>query len=168
MGANKSYGCLMAYVNPSSALQLVEHGKKIIKDDILYFAPDDDYGRETTPHVTIKYGFSTDLTSDEQNKFLVDLHPFTVQIESISIFDSEKFDVVKFDITISPILKRLREMADKFPNEDKHPIYHPHMTLAYVKKGSFDKKSQVLFSVGIDKLVYSPAATDDKKSFVLR
>lgn len=31
----------------------------------------------------------------------------------------------------------MRSKCDKYPNEDKYPNYVPHVTVAYVKKGSF-------------------------------
>jgi 2'-5' RNA ligase len=152
----ESYGCLMCYVSKDVTPKLIEVGEKLVKDSQLYTEPNEDYGRETEPHVTIKYGFSPDLTDDEVEKMLIGVKKFTVTASGISTFSPEKFDVVKFDVVPSGQLLSLRKMADKFPNKDEHPNFHPHITISYVKKGSFPREvSGKNIVLTIDRMVYS-------------
>ena len=146
----------MCYVSRDMTPKLIEIGKKLVKDSQLYTEPNEDYGRETEPHVTIKYGFLPDLTADEVKKILTGVKKFSVTASGISTFSPEKFDVVKFDIVPNGQLLALRKLADAFPNKDEHPQFHPHLTIAYVKKGSFPNKvtgKNIIFT--IDRMVYS-------------
>lgn len=147
----------MAYIEPSSAKRIVEIGKKIVPQSILYEVPGEEYGRETDPHVTIKYGFSRDLTDEEVKKIIGDTKKFSVVADGLSTFDGKEFQVVKFDIRRDDILMSMRNLCDKFPNEDSHPDYHPHLTIAYTKLKSFPyKKGGLSLSFRINKFVYSP------------
>lgn len=152
----ESYGCLMCYISKDVVPKLIEVGNRLVKDSQLYTEPNEDYGRESEPHVTIKYGFSPDLTDGEVKKMLTGVKKFTVTASGISTFSPEKFDVVKFDVVPNGQLLSLRKLADKFPNKDSHPNFHPHMTIAYVKKGTFPNKvdgKNLTFT--IDRMVYS-------------
>lgn len=126
----------MAQVPPPVAALILDFGKKIITDDMLYFDPDEpgDYGREEELHVTIKFGLTESYTKEQMAKMLRGTHPFVMTVRGMDIFQNPKFDVVKFNVD-GPELHRLREIFDRLPNVDEHPVYHPHMTLAYLKPG---------------------------------
>lgn len=155
--AKRDYGCLMAYIEPSPASKIVEIGKKIIPNAIIYDVPGEGYGRETSPHVTIKYGFSKDLTDDEIKKIIGKTKSFSVVATGLSTFDGKEFQVVKFDIRKDAVLLAMRKLCDTFPNEDSYPSFHPHLTIAYTKPKSFPhKKSGLSLSFRVNKMVYSP------------
>lgn len=158
------YGCLMAYVEESFKKKILKCGNDLIKDSQLYNEDGEEYGRETEPHVTIKYGFIPDLTDDEVKSILKGVkNKFQVTVTGLSTFQTPKFDVVKFDIKPTEVLSKLRQLCDKFPNEDEHPNFVPHMTLAYVKKGSFKHKVENKnFVFTIDRMVYSPINGDKR------
>lgn len=151
------YGCLMAKVDGPNSKKIVEFGNKIINEDIL-FDEGGEYGREKTPHITIKYGFDPDLTELEIRKLIKGIKPFQVSIHKLSLFDTNpRYDVVKFDVD-SPILRQIRKLCDKYPNRDEYPQYHPHLTIAYVQKGSFQSTDRnITMSVRINEIYYSPA-----------
>lgn len=100
-------------------------------------------GRESNPHITIKYGLHTDDAAAIE-EVVSGFGPVEVEFRNISIFPAkeadspprcDQFDVVKIDIE-SPRLRRLNAMlADKLEHTDSHPVYNPHVTLAYVKPG---------------------------------
>lgn len=95
-------------------------------------------GRETEPHITLKYGLHDDNPA-ALKKALVGEGPIKAMIGKVSIFKGEDSDVVKLDID-SPALHRLNaKVSDALPHTDTHPDYTPHMTLAYVKPGEGQK-----------------------------
>lgn len=98
--------------------------------------PDDDskYGREEEHHVTVKYGLVTD-DPKKIEKVVKDLKGGKIKIGLTSIFENDKYDVLKLTI-ISPALRRINEAVSQVKNEDKHPKYIPHSTLAYLKCGN--------------------------------
>ena len=79
-----------------------------------------------------------------------------IKLENISIFENKDFDVVKVDV-ISDGLNSLNKKMTKYPHTTDYPHYHPHMTIAYVKKGMGKKYAEDLkdFSITPDKFVYS-------------
>jgi len=150
------YGCLMAKVADSHSKKIIEFGNKIISDDIL-FVENNEFGREIDPHVTIKYGFDPDLTELEIRRVIKGVKPFQVRILKLSLFNNNpKYDVVKFDVD-SPVLHQVRKLCDTYPNRDTFPEYHPHLTLAYVQKGTFDPQGKnITMSVPVREIYYSP------------
>jgi len=82
----------------------------------------------------------------------------TVKISKISIFESEDYDVVKYDIPLTKQILEYRKMLENFPYTDEYGEYHPHMTIAYVTKGAGKKYISDLdepFEVTFIKGVYS-------------
>lgn len=130
------YGCVMAQIPSYAASRFIDFGKKIITDDMLYFDSNelDDYGREKEPHVTIKFGLTKSYTREQMGLYLKGTRPFFITIGGIDIFENPKFDVIKLNVEGEDLFK-LRKVFDTLPNTDDYKIYHPHMTLAYVKAG---------------------------------
>lgn len=163
------FGCLMAYISPKQCDLLSDFGKILVKDKDLY-KEGNEYGRDDEAHVTIRYGFTADLTKEEINEIIKDVKSFTIKLKSISIFKAsgdKKYDVVKFDVE-SDILTKLNKKSGKYPNEQSFPNYHPHVTIAYVKKGSFKNETKdISIEVTVDKIVYSPMK-GEKKSIKLQ
>lgn len=93
-------------------------------------------GKETEFHVTAKYGLHTDDSLDVE-KVVAGFGPVSAKLGKVSIFenDDKDFDVVKIDVD-SPDLHRLNKLlSESLEVTDTFPDYHPHLTLAYVKKG---------------------------------
>ena len=153
------YGCIMAYPDKNAASKIFEFGKSIISEKILYVEEhsSDSYGREKDIHTTIKYGLVKSYTEEQIRKLLRQVTPFNIQLRGLSIFENDNFDVVKFDVDSSE-LQKLNEIFNKLPNHDEYPNYHPHITLAYVKKGSgkqFIKNNNKHAKIPIKTIVYS-------------
>jgi len=152
------YGCVMANVDEEAARKIIDFNYKTISEDILYIGESDDsFGREQHPHVTIKYGLVQSYTEDQIRKLLHQVTPFDIQVRGISIFENDRFDVVKFDVD-SPELRRLNEIFSNLPNHDEYPNYNPHMTMAYVKKGMgkrFVKSPGKFAKIPVRTIVYS-------------
>lgn len=150
------YGCVMAIVSEDASRKIIDIGKKLISDDILYFEEGQEYGREAEPHVTIKFGLTQTYSKDKIGEVFSKIEPFKITLVAIDTFSNPKFDVVKFDVE-SDFLKKLNSLFSKLPNEDEYPTYHPHMTLAYVKPGEGKRfKKQINpIQLSIDKMKYS-------------
>lgn len=107
-----------------------------IPEDVLVIDEDDGKGREREPHVTVKYGLLAQEVPDELRQIAKNTPPFPVYLGRVSLFRNSAFDVVKLDVE-SPGLRELnRRVSQALPHEDTHPVYHPHLTLAYVEKGT--------------------------------
>ena len=152
------YGCVMAHIDEEAARKIIDFNYKTISEDILYIDENDDsFGREKNPHVTIKYGLVQSYTEEQIRQLLRQVTPFDIQVRGISIFENDKFDVVKFDVD-GPELRRLNEIFSSLPNHDEYPTYNPHMTMAYVRKGMgkrFAKTPGKFAKVPVRTIVYS-------------
>lgn len=99
-----------------------------------------DGGRETEPHITVLYGLDT--TNEAQVRGLVqEAKPIEVELGEVSQFDTnEKYDVLKVDV-VSDQLSELNAKLDKVLATPGKTFdeYQPHVTIAYVKKGSGQK-----------------------------
>ena len=178
MQGKQSYGCLMLGIHPKMSKNIVNFSKKIIPDKNLYIGDcDETYGREEEPHITVKYGFTEDLTDNQVKSIMEDMNDIIwsnpgegngsgrianddearvntnsviyenkkkellLGVTGLSMFQCENYDVVKLNVEKSPILMKINQLCNKFPHIDTFPDYIPHITLAYIKKGTFDKKS---------------------------
>lgn len=92
-------------------------------------------GREYHPHIT----FLTDIPDDKLQGIIEDIKsrlPVLCGIVGISRFDtSDSYDVIKFDVLSEELVDLYNYIVDKYQLETKHE-FKPHITLAYVKKGS--------------------------------
>jgi len=153
-------GCLMADVSPEICKKLVEFGKKIIPESDLY-VEGDEFGRELECHITVLYGFTRNLTELEVRRIINGVKPFTIKLSGLSKFTPpEKFEVVKFDVE-SEILTSLNKKCQELPFESDFPDYHPHLTIAYVKKGKFNHTKEGLsIEIPINRFTYSTATKE--------
>lgn len=92
-------------------------------------------GRETEPHVTVKYGLHT-TDAEAVRRVLADQPPITVTLGKLSVFpDRGQGDVLKADVD-SPALRALNAtIAEALEATDSFPDYQPHATIAYLKPG---------------------------------
>ena len=124
---------------PKNVIEKMKAFGKEISDEDVYTADDDRYGRESSFHVTVKYGICEDDV-EKVRDVLDGQKAGELYMGESSIFESEDepYDVVKIEIE-SKDLKRLHGALSKLPNEDSHPVYKAHATIAYVKKGTGKK-----------------------------
>jgi hypothetical protein len=157
------YGCLMLYSNMSKN-KWKKYTSIVNKEDI--YIKDNDYGYEKEPHITIIYGLHDDEIErkDLYEKIEKIINPIQVKINNISIFETDDYDVIKFDVPINDQLKNYRKEFMRFPNTQTYDSYHPHMTIAYVKKGEGKKYIQKVksFEVEFRRAVYSPSSGQKK------
>lgn len=158
---DKEYGCVMAQIKYSNWKDKI---LSIIDEKDLYTEEDDSsYGLESEPHITILYGIHSDEVKPNEIKEFIkeyDINKFELKLSDISLFENEKYDVVKFDIDDKDnILTDFNKtLTEKYPFTNKFKDYHPHSTIAYVKKGKGKKYIQKLkepILVEINRIKYS-------------
>jgi len=125
------YGCAMLYFDFPEMNQI--HAM-IDPSDVYEKEGDETYGLSSNPHCTLLYGFHKEVQV-EQVKDALDQFKFTkCMIHNSSVFTSEEYDVLKFDVENS-VLYKVNEKLKQFPHTTKYPDYHPHCTIGYLKSG---------------------------------
>lgn len=128
------FGCVMLKLD-------VPNWKKdvlsLINDEDIY--DEDGFGLEENAHITLFFGVKPEVDYKDVVEKLKDYRdvPEYIELKNISIFETnDLYDVVKFDIDDKhEMLSGVHNYIESlFPNE-KQFDYHPHCTVAYVKKG---------------------------------
>lgn len=156
-----SFGCVMVFFTFPD----IKDVQDIISKEDLYTEEDDDsYGLEKNPHITLLYGLHSNDIKDQDVMDAVDTSVFTdLILHNASIFKSEKYGVLKFDVRYpyksGAFLSKLNKKLSEFPHTNTFPDYHPHSTIAYLKSGTSKKYIDLLkdkeFTVTPNKIVYS-------------
>lgn len=172
-GDTHSYGCAMLKLEvPKTEWDKLQ---SMIDDDDIYTEEEDrSYGREDEPHITLLYGLHNDIPDEDIEEVSKKMSNCLVNLKKISIFENEKFDVLKFDI-IDDSKKELAKMNKeyaKFPHTTDYPDYHPHCTIAYLKAGTGKKYCKTLskdnmITIESDEVMYSKA-DGSKKYYKLK
>lgn len=124
----RSYSSTQIAVSPQIRKLILSVGKQEIKSHEL--AED---GREKHPHITIKYGIHTNNPMIIR-AILEREKPIKYKLGEMSLFKLKDHNVLIVKV-ISPDLKRLNAKIKRLTmTTDTHPIYKPHVTIAYVKK----------------------------------
>lgn len=137
-------GCLMVFVhNPIQEFLL----SKIDSEDI-YIDPDDPiFGLEKDAHVTVLYGFP----KQEDPSRIFDIAGLVkkpeVLLTKISHFNNDKYDVLKFDVKSPQIVSAHFRIKDLIKVDTDYPDFHPHLTIAYLKKGTASKYEELFGSI---------------------
>jgi hypothetical protein len=118
---------------------IIQWGELNIADDDLYIDEKDGCGRETEQHVTVLYGLTDATPPEELTKIVESTKPFLIEFAGVSIFENEKYDVIKIGVVSEGLHNLQSQIRKACPNENKFPDYQPHCTIAYVKKGKGKK-----------------------------
>lgn len=138
----RKYACIMIKMPPKLAAGVKSFQKSIRPEELI---PEEaDGGLEDDIHVTLIYGVF-DAQQTLISSALSKLQPFALQIGPITSFEtSPEHDVLKFDIVESPMLHSIHNAIKAiYPNDQKYDEFKPHMTIAYLKKGSAQKYTGV-------------------------
>ena len=105
-------------------------------------------GYENDAHVTVAYGFAPDVTPEEVSQVVRQAAPNGVDLRlgQVSFFsqgygmwvgDPSAYDVLKVDVESQGLSVLHYALRQAFGERltITYPDYHPHLTLAYVKKG---------------------------------
>lgn len=152
------YGCVMGFFDFDTK-DLYKNYFTIDEDDI-YNNEENEYGLEIEPHVTLLYGLHEDVNEDLVIDILKLFKTIDVTFENISLFENEKYDVLKFDVDTETLATINTLLKDTFDHTETFPDYHPHVTLAYLKPGTGKKyitEIEDIITKPIDYFVYSMA-----------
>lgn len=150
-------GCLMMYFDiPTWESKILS---KISPEDV--YDEKEGFGLEHDVHTTVLFGFSPETNVDDviekvnENVTL----PFKIEVKGVSIFESKDYDVLKFDVE-SPDLRALNKiMTENFEYTNNFHEFHPHITIAYLKKNTAQKYIKEFKSGSVildgEKFVYS-------------
>ncbi len=123
---NYDYATTQINLSPYLRAKAVLYGNSIFADELDHV--------EYNSHITVKYGLGDDAL--EQVKKIVSGFPaFPIRLGGLSVFQTDEADVLKVGVT-SEQLERLHYEIGQLPNGEADRPYSPHMTIAYLKKGT--------------------------------
>jgi len=130
--AVSKYGCLMAMLpglEPTLANWAADH----IPADTLVAG-----GIETEVHVTVLYGFALDFDAERLRPILEKQAAKEVVLGRLKRFECPDYDVLVLEAKNPPLVILNHQLSQEFKDDitpSKHE-YNPHVTLAYVAKGT--------------------------------
>lgn len=137
------FACLMLDIYPISLITELQN--QIDKDDL------DSEGIETHQHITVVYDIDNNIGLSRMLN-LIPNNVGVLEFGEIGIFENDKYDVLKISVVPSNELLKLRtDIIYKLQINPTHDDYKPHITLAYLKKGTADKYLQRFGSVDLSK-----------------
>jgi 2'-5' RNA ligase len=134
------YGCVMLYF---SFPEINKIHDSINPSHIYTEDGDTTYGLEDEPHTTLLYGLHNEVTLEDVSDVLDNYTYYTCKIHNPSLFENEKYDVLKFDVD-GDNLHQTNADLKQFPFTSNYPNYHPHLTIAYLKPGMGKKYVDML------------------------
>lgn len=134
------YGCVMLFFDfpEMKKIQSIIKSKDIYEDDT-----DDSFGLETEAHVTLLYGLHSGVSSENVKSVLKKFSFGPCKLTNISLFENEKYDVLKYDID-GEGLHEANIQFKRFPYTNDFPEYHPHLTIAYLNPKTGKKYTNAL------------------------
>lgn len=120
--------------------------QKKIKKEELYLGDDNDYGIEKESHVTLAPCLDLDIDLKELKLLLLPLKEYKCILNNISIFENDEYEVLKADVKCPNMDKTYNKIKEKFKLHSEYKEYHPHMTIAYMKKGLGNKYTEKLLN----------------------
>jgi uncharacterized membrane protein (UPF0127 family)/2'-5' RNA ligase len=159
-----SYSSTQIQLSPVLVMLMRELQKTIADEDL--YTEGDSFGKEKDCHITCLYGLHTDDAAPVK-KNLAGVGPITAKFGDLSLFETDKYDVLKFDIE-SEDLHAANKQLRKLDHTNTHPEYKPHATVAYIKAGKGKKYLKASKLTGrsftADAVVFS--STDDSRTTI--
>ena len=149
------YGCVMVEVPVSNWNEITSY----IDPEDVYTGGDDTHSIQENPHLTLLYGLHKEVTPEMvKSVFEGFTKDINIEVDGIGVFENKDYDVVKFNVNPDGALQELHDKLSEFPNSNSFPDYKPHITIAYVNKGTGKKyvKPEYKYTVkNVDKITYS-------------
>lgn len=125
---------LMLGIKTSACLK--ELWDSIDPDDL--YDDGDNKGLVKEPHISILGDIDTNFKFKNFRGLLPRLG-FNIAGKGLSVFEKDDYDVLKLDIDCYEIRLANKRLVNFIPNNSQYPEFHPHMTIAYLKKGTCQK-----------------------------
>lgn len=141
MSSDYDYAILEAVYSASMIRQLQEFNLRYIDQDDLYYSNEVD-GREMNSHITLLYGIREHRPNVPKIQQVLQNHPALNFVDWLGLtkFEAEDYDVLIIEVKSEVAETLHHDFCNLYPdNADSHPVYQPHTTLAYLKKGLADK-----------------------------
>lgn len=131
-----TYSCAMLNLSDNVAPIFTYWAKKTVPKENLFINLDQGMeGFEDTPHTTVKYGLH-DETADKITELIKGFGPIKLNFENVTKFEiNPDFDVLKVDVASDKLMRLNKIISNNMESTDKYE-YIPHVTLAYVEKGT--------------------------------
>lgn len=131
-----------------TVIDAIKDIQKNIDKDKLYTGEDEsdwvEDGKQKLFHITVLFGVDDDV-NDKVKKVFDKYKPVRIETTGIEYFDSNPdFDVAIVKCKSAELTKIHNELKNALDNEDLYPVYNPHITIAYLKKGEkLDDNAQI-------------------------
>lgn len=156
-------GCLMLYID----FKDWEKCLNLIPDEMVFNDETKNYGKENEPHTTILFGFDKEKTDIYKIKEYITILDKSIEfnIVGISTFNNPNFTVFKFDVESEELNQLNKYFKDNFQYKNDHPLYHPHITISYIKNEYQNDLPTIKFEKGFkfktNKFKYSDGTTKE-------
>jgi len=129
------FGCVMLHF---SFFELTNIHAAITPSHIYSFSGDNGkFGLKQDAHITLLYGLHGNVTENDIESKLGNFSYSNCKLNNVSLF-KQKYDVLKFDVD-GKNLSESNTALRTLPHTTDFPIYHPHLTIAYLKQGLGDR-----------------------------
>lgn len=146
------YGCVMLYFTFS---EMDKIHSLISPTDIYTEDGDSTFGLEDEPHTTLLYGLHEGVADMDVDKTLSEYTYYTCKIHTPSLFENQKYDVLKFEV-VGDNLHETNADLKRFPHTTSYPDYHPHLTIGYLKPSMGKKYVNMLNKAGLNEFRLAP------------
>ena len=131
---------LIAYPTDSLVDTIISWGYDNIDcDDIFNDPADPSFGREKNIHLTILANLE-EISNDKLRTAIGEERAIECEMGAIGVFsNNSKYDVVYIEVTGEPVRELNGSLSQSIRSSNRFPVYIPHITIAYVKKGCGDR-----------------------------
>ena len=91
-------------------------------------------GLQALLHITVLFGVDDDI-NDQVRKIFGKYPSIEISADKLDYFDNDDITVAVIRCSSDSLRELHNELKKNIANEDTHPTYKPHITVAYLKKG---------------------------------
>ena len=131
----------------------------VSNDSLFLDLNDTSFGREDDPHITLIYGIHTENLKEVSDLF-DDEKEFECKLGKLDLFTkNDKFDVLIASVDCEDLHRLNSKMRKYLEATESYPVYVPHVTICYLRKGQgkkyIDNDAFVGQKFNINKVLFS-------------